>query len=130
MINNPSLKDFNNHLKTIRAVICSSRPLPNILKYRDDRWDLSTIRKTRLLETHMKSSANLYESSGSQFLRTTTGIQSGPDAFDESRFVMTLLTILGVICSFRLVLEGKASEEVLESSRLDFLENFLANNFY
>ena len=78
----------------------------------------------------MKSSANLYESSGSQFLRTTTGIQSGPDAFDESRFVMTLLTILGVICSFRLVLEGKASEQVLESSRLDFLENFLANNFY
>ena len=78
----------------------------------------------------MKSSANLYESSGSQFLRTTTGIQSGPDAFDESRFVMTLLTILGVICSFRLVLEGKAREEVLESSRLDFLENFLANNFY
>ena len=78
----------------------------------------------------MKSSANLYESLGSQFLRTTTGIQSGPDAFDESRFVMTLLTILGVICSFRLVLEGKAREEVLESSRLDFLENFLANNFY
>ena len=81
----------------------------------------------------MKSSANLYESSGSQFLRTTTGIQSGPDAFDESRFVLTLLTILGVteiFCSFRLVPEEKTSEEVLESSRLDFLEKFLANNFY
>ena len=50
----------------------------------------------------------MYKSSGSQFLRTTTGIQSGPDAFDESRPVMTFLTILGVteICSFRLVLEG------------------------
>ena len=34
----------------------------------------------------------MYESPGSQFLRTTTGIQSGPDAFDESRFVMTFLT--------------------------------------
>ena len=33
-----------------------------------------------------------------------------PDAFDESRFVMTFLTILGVmeiLCSFRLVVEGK-----------------------
>ena len=40
--------------------------------------------------------------------RTITGIQSGPDAFDESTFVMALLTILGVteiLCSFRLVLE-------------------------
>ena len=31
--------------------------------------------------------------------------------------------------SFRLVLEGKASKEILESSRLEFLEGFLANNF-
>ena len=52
----------------------------------------------------------MYESSGSKFFRSTTGIQLGPDAFDESRFVMTFLTILGVteiLCSFRLVLEGK-----------------------
>ena len=75
----------------------------------------------------MKNSVNIYESSGSQFHRTTTGIQSGPDAFDESRFVITFLTILAVIeilSSFRLVLEGK-----VESSRLEFLEKFLANNF-
>ena len=74
----------------------------------------------------------MYESSGSQFFRTTTGIQSGPDAFDESRFVMIFLTILGVmeiLCSFRLVLEGKTGKEILESSRLEFLEKFLANNF-
>ena len=32
-------------------------------------------------------SASMYESSGSQFFRTTNGIQSGPDAFDGSRFV-------------------------------------------
>ena len=56
----------------------------------------------------LKSSASMYESSGSPFFRTTTWIQSGPDAFDESRFVLTFLTILGLIeilCSFRL--EGK-----------------------
>ena len=74
----------------------------------------------------------MYECSGSQFFRTTTGIQSGPDAFDESRFVMTFLTILGVmeiLCSFRLVLEGKAGKEIPESSRFELLEKFLANNF-
>ena len=67
-----------------------------------------------------------------QFLRNTTGIQSGPHAFDESRFVMTFLTILGVIeilCSLRLVLEGKTGKEIPESSRLEFLEKNLANNF-
>ena len=31
----------------------------------------------------LKSSASMQESSGSQFFRTTTGIQSGPDTFDE-----------------------------------------------
>ena len=44
----------------------------------------------------LKSSASMYESSGSQFFRTNTGIQSGPDTFDESRFTMTFLTVLGV----------------------------------
>ena len=74
----------------------------------------------------------MYESSGSQFFRTTTGIPSGPDAFDESRFIMTFLTILGVIeilCSFRLVLEGKTHKEIPGSSRFEFLEKLLANNF-
>ena len=50
----------------------------------------------------------------------------------ESRFVMTFLTILGVmdiLCSFRLVLEGKTGKEIPESSRFEFLEKFLANNF-
>ena len=59
-------------------------------------------------------------------------MQSGPDDFDESRFVMTFLTILGVmkiLCSFRLVLEGKTGKEIPKPSRLEFLEKFLANNF-
>ena len=74
----------------------------------------------------------MYESSGSQFFRTTTGIQSGPNAFHEPlmRFVMTFLTILRVteiLSSFRLVLEGKTGKEIFESSRLEFSE-VLANN--
>ena len=73
----------------------------------------------------------MYESSGSQFFRTTTGIQSGPEAFDESSFVMTFLTIFGImeICNFRLVLERKTGKEIPESLRLEFLEKFLAKNF-
>ena len=45
---------------------------------------------------------------------------------------MTFLTILGVIeilFSFRLVLEGKTGKELPESSRLEFLEKFSANIF-
>ena len=34
-----------------------------------------------------------------------------------------------ILCSFRLVLEGKTGKELPESSRLEFLEKFLANNF-
>ena len=64
----------------------------------------------------------MYESSGSQFFRTTTGIQSGPDVFDESRFVLTFLTFLGVmeiICSLRLVLEEKTGKKIPGPSRLE-----------
>ena len=43
-----------------------------------------------------KRSASMYESSGSEFFNTTTGIQSGPDVFHETRFVMAFLPILGV----------------------------------
>ena len=44
---------------------------------------------------------------------------------------MTSLTILEITetCSFRLVLEGKTGEKIPESSRLEFLEKFSANNF-
>ena len=45
---------------------------------------------------------------------------------------MTLLTTLGVteiLCSFKLVLQGKTGKEIPELSRLEFLEKFSANNF-
>ena len=45
---------------------------------------------------------------------------------------MTFLIILAVtelLCSFRLVLEGKKGKEMRESSKLEFLDQFSANNF-
>ena len=45
---------------------------------------------------------------------------------------MTFLTVLGVtekLCSFRLVLEGKAGKEIHKSSILEFLDKNPANNF-
>ena len=68
----------------------------------------------------------------SQFFRDTTGIQSGADTFDDSRFVMTFLTILRVtemLCSFILVLEGNTGKEIPDFSILEFSEKHLANNF-
>ena len=45
---------------------------------------------------------------------------------------MTFLNILGVteiLSSFKLVLEGKTGKGIPESSRLEFIEKFSANNF-
>ena len=45
---------------------------------------------------------------------------------------MTFLTVLKVrkiLCSFRVVLEGKTGKEIPESSKLEFLEKFSANDF-
>ena len=63
----------------------------------------------------LNRSANMYGSPGSQFFTATTGIQSGPDAFYESRFIMNFLTILGIkkiLYSFRLILERRAGKEI------------------
>ena len=81
------------------------------------------LEKKTLFRQVLKSSASMYESLGSQFYRTTTRMQSGPDAFDDSRFVMTFLTTLGgmeILRSFRLVLEGKTGKEIPESVRVEF----------
>ena len=104
VINNPMiykfLKDFTNHRQKINGVtVFSCIPYLQGLSMRQDSF-----------RHILKSSASMYESSGSQFFRTTTNIQSGPDAFDESRLVITFLTTLGIteiLCSFRLVLEKK-----------------------
>ena len=59
VINKPIIykffKGFTNRRKeTNRAVVFSQRPLPSILKYRDHRWNLPTIWKTRSLQKHME----------------------------------------------------------------------------
>ena len=72
----------------------------------------------------VESSASVYEFSGSQFFTTTNRIQSGPDAFDESRFVITFLTNLGVteiLYSFRLVQERKTGKKVF-STQFHFIK--------
>ena len=40
-----------------------------------------------------------------------------------------ILEVTEILCSFRLVLEGKTGKEIPGSSRLEFLEKFSANNF-
>ena len=57
-------------------------------------------------------------------------MKSGPDAFDESKFVMIFFTILGVteiLCSFRSVLEGKTGKKIPESSSLVIIEKCQEN---
>ena len=49
-----------------------------------------------LSDIFYKNSAITHQNSGSQFSRTTTGIQLGRGAFVESRLVMTTLTNAGV----------------------------------
>ena len=49
-----------------------------------------------LSSIYLTQLANVWENSGSQFLRATIGIQSEPDALDERRAVMTFLTVFSV----------------------------------
>ena len=44
----------NNRKKTNRAVVFSCRPFSYILKYRNHRWNLPTIWKTRFLQSHIE----------------------------------------------------------------------------
>ena len=117
MINKPIIyklfKDFTNHTeKTNRVIVFRLRFL---LKYRDHSWNLPAILKIRFFEYLFKTSASIYESKVLQFFRTTTGIQSGPDAFDKLKLVMTFLTnlgITGILCIFWVFLEGEAGKEI------------------
>ena len=137
MINNPIIykffKDFTTHKRRLTGRLFLAVDLyPTFLNTGTTDETFQQSGKHNSFRHILKSLASMYESSGSQFFTTTTGIQSGPDAFDESRFFMIFLTILGVmeiLCSFRLVLKGKTGKEIPESSRLELLEKFLANDF-
>ena len=65
-----------------------------------------------------------YKKAQVKFFKTNTRIQSKPGASDESGSAITFLTILGVtgtLCSLTIVLKGKASTEISESSILRVL---------
>ena len=49
-----SFSKTNHRKKTNRAVVVSSGPFPNILKYKDHWWNCPSIWKTRLIQTHIK----------------------------------------------------------------------------
>ena len=42
---------------------------------------------------------------------------------------LTILEVTEILCSFKLVLEGKTGKEIPESSRLEFLQKFSTKNF-
>ena len=110
-------------------VFFSSRPFPNILKYRITHEIFQRSGKQDSFRHILKSSASIYESSGSQFFRITTGIQSGPDPSDEPRFIMTFLTILGVMeISYSFRMKGKQVKRY-QSHQDRVLRKVLANNF-
>ena len=121
MINNPIIykffKDFSTERRLTGRQFLAVDLSPTFLNTGTTEETFQQSRKQGSFRHLLKSLASMPESSGSQFFRTTTGIQSGPDAFDESRFIMTFLTILGVteiLCSFRLVLERKTGKEIPE----------------
>ena len=42
---------------------------------------------------------------------------------------LTIFEVMKILCSFRLVLEEKRGKAISDSSRLELLETFFANNF-
>ena len=109
-------EDFNDNRKKNRKVVrLSCRPLHSILKYREHRWDLPTIWKIVFLQI-VKSSANIYESAGSLFFRTTT-------KYNQDQTPLKSQVWLWV------VLKGKAGKEIPVSARLEFLKKFLVKHF-
>ena len=68
----------------------------------------------------------MYESSGSQFFRTTTGMQSGPDNLDESRSVMTFLAILGNIMQFQISSRRENRQRDTQVIKIRVLRNVIS----
>ena len=68
----------------------------------------------------------MYESSGSQFFRTTTGMQSGPDNLDESRFVMTFLAIFGNIMQFQISSRRENRQRDTQVIKIRVLRNVIS----
>ena len=118
LIINKFFKEFINHKKrTNRAVAFSCRCLPNILKYCYHIWNFPKIRRSRFIQAQIeKNSANTYESSGSVFSAELPLEQKeNKKCLSNQNWLWLYLTNLGVreiLCSFSLVLEGKAGKEM------------------
>ena len=83
-------KDFNNHKKILTGQQCLAVDLSQILlNTATTNETFQQSGKEDSFRHILKSSAGMYESSGSQFFRTITGKESRPDNFDESWLVMT-----------------------------------------
>ena len=78
-----STNQFTSFSQTLLTTERKQRSLPNILKHWVHIWNIPQIQQSGKLDSFkhlLKRSANMCEHLGSQFLRTTTGIQSGPNA--------------------------------------------------
>ena len=56
----------------------------------------NNLKKANSFKHMLKRLSNKYEIWDSQFFKTTTSMQSGPDVFNKSRLFMTFLTRIGV----------------------------------
>ena len=106
-------KNSKNHrTKANKVVVLSIRLLPNILECKNHR-SANNLENNESFGNILKSLANMYENSGSQFFETSAGIQSVQDAFDKSRLFMAFSTNFGntwILYSYRLVLEGRVQQ--------------------
>ena len=71
------------------------------------------------LSNMWKGSANMSESLGVQNLRTITGINSKTDDLEDniSYDFLNILGVIGISCSFRLVLERLESSEMISANK-------------
>ena len=87
MINNPIILSFSKTLLTTERRLTGREFLavelsPTFLNTGTIDETFQQSGKQDSFRQILKGSASMCESSGQQFFRTTTGIQSGPDTFD------------------------------------------------
>ena len=98
-INNPIIykffKDFTNHKRRLTGWYFLAADLSStFLNTGTTNETFQQSGKQDSFRCLLESSASMYESSGSQFFRITTGTQLGPGAYDKLTFFITFLTIL------------------------------------
>ena len=137
MINNPIIcklfKEFTNRKrKTNRARFLAVYLTPAFLNIGTTIMNLQTICKTRLLQTHN-------EEFGYYIWKFRLAVHQRHywNTVRTKRVwwikvhyeILNYHGVTEILCSFRLVLEGKTGKEIRNASILEYLEKFLANNF-